>query len=153
MILATLCYVQHENKTLMLLRNKKPDDIHRGKYNGLGGKLEKGESPYECAKREIMEEAAIAVSELKLIGVLTFPCFDDTNDWYVFVYLAKSTTFLCGECDEGTLAWIENDKILQLPLWDGDKIFLPLVLSGTPFEGKFNYFQKQLLSYDLKILA
>ena len=76
MKLATLCYLKRNNKTLMLHRIKKKDDIHEGKWNGLGGKFEKGESPEECAIREVREESGIKINKLRLKGVLTFPDFN-----------------------------------------------------------------------------
>ena len=78
---ATLCYLRRDRYTLMLYRNKKPDDIHQGKWNGLGGKFEAGETPEECACREVREESGLIPDELVLKGVLTFPCFDGVNDW------------------------------------------------------------------------
>ncbi len=89
-IAATLCYVRTGGRTLMLHRNKKAGDIHRGKYNGLGGKLETGESPEECVKREVREESGLTLRDPRLRGVLTFPAFKDDEDWIVFVYTATS---------------------------------------------------------------
>ena len=73
MKLATLCYIKQSGKTLMLYRNKKPNDIHEGKWNGLGGKFNPGETPEQCAIREIFEESGLQVKNPKLHGVLTFP--------------------------------------------------------------------------------
>ncbi|KAF0151949.1 MAG: 7 8-dihydro-8-oxoguanine-triphosphatase, partial [Ignavibacteria bacterium] len=80
--LATLCYVMHEGKTLMLFRNKKPNDYHEGKWNGLGGKFEEGESPEDCAIREVEEESGIKMITPKMKGIITFPMFDNKKDWY-----------------------------------------------------------------------
>ena len=88
MKLATLCYVRHEGRTLMLHRVKKAGDMHAGKWNGLGGKFEGGESPEECARREILEESGLEVGPLELKGFLSFPGFQGDDDWYAFVFLA-----------------------------------------------------------------
>src|SRR6056297_2091953 len=110
-ILATLCYLQKDGQTLMLFRNKKENDIHEGKYNGLGGKFEIGESPEECARREIEEESGLVAEELHLKGVITFPKFDGTNDWYVFVYTVFQFSGRLIESPEGSLEWIDNDRL------------------------------------------
>ncbi len=91
MKLATLCYVQHGQKTLMLHRIKKPQDIHQGKWNGLGGKLLPGETPEQCVIREVEEESGITLSNPELRGILTFPNFDGNEDWYVFLFTATTT--------------------------------------------------------------
>ncbi|MDZ7764918.1 MAG: NUDIX domain-containing protein [Melioribacteraceae bacterium] len=89
MKLATLCYIQKENKTLMLYRNKKENDYHEGKWNGLGGKFEPGETPEDCAIREIKEEAGLTVKKLVMKGFITFPLFDGKDDWHVFLFCYK----------------------------------------------------------------
>ena len=87
MQLATLCYVRHQGKTLMLHPIKKENDMHAGKWNGLGGKMEAGETPEECAIREVREESGLIAEHLQLKGFLTFPMFDGKKDWYVFVFV------------------------------------------------------------------
>ncbi|MDP3445616.1 MAG: 8-oxo-dGTP diphosphatase, partial [Ignavibacteria bacterium] len=108
--LATLCYVMNENKTLMLHRVKKENDYHKGKWNGLGGKFEVGESPEECAKREILEESGLVVENPLLKGIITFPMFDNVKDWYVFVFTSDKFTGELIHSNEGNLEWIDNDK-------------------------------------------
>jgi 8-oxo-dGTP diphosphatase len=126
-ILATLVYLIDINnkKTLMIHRVNKENDFHESKYNGLGGKLEKNESPIECAKREVLEESALEVSELIFKGHLLFPKFDkQKNDWLVFVYTShKYSGKLIPINPEGNLSWIDNDKLLKLNLWEGDLVF------------------------------
>ena len=73
MLLATLCYVKRDGNTLMVYRNKKPNDIHEGKWNGLGGKFEAGETPEECVIREIHEESGLSIQNPNLCGLLMFP--------------------------------------------------------------------------------
>jgi len=139
MKLATLCYVTKENKTLMLYRNKKRNDYHEGKWNGLGGKFEIGETPEECAVREIKEEAGLTVKSLKLKGFITFPLFDGKEDWYVFLFVIDKFDGDLIDSPEGKLEWIDNDKLLELNLWDGDKIFIPWLFQEKFFSAKFNY--------------
>ncbi len=144
MKLATLCYVKQNNKTLMLFRNKKENDYHEGKYNGLGGKFEAGESPEECAEREILEESGLSVEHLILKGMITFPLFDGSDDWYVFIYIIDKFSGDLIDSPEGRLEWIDNDQLLQLPLWEGDKIFLPWLDKPGIFSAKFNYLDGNL---------
>ncbi len=90
MKLATLCYVMNKKDmtTLMIHRTKKENDYHEGKWNGLGGKFEEGESPEECAVREIKEESGLLVNSPRMHGFITFPNFDGVDDWYVFIFSA-----------------------------------------------------------------
>jgi 8-oxo-dGTP diphosphatase len=129
----------NENKTLMLHRVKKENDYHKGKWNGLGGKFEAGESPEECAKREILEESGLVVENPLLKGIITFPMFDNIKDWYVFVFTSDKFTGELIHSNEGNLEWIDNDKLTDLNLWDGDKIFIPWIFQDRFFSAKFNY--------------
>ncbi len=139
MKLATLCYVRKGGKTLMLHRVKKKDDAHEGKWNGLGGKFEPGESPEDCVKREILEEAGLKIKNPVLKGVLTFPDFAKEEDWYVFVFTASEFTGRLLDSDEGNLAWIKDRDLPKLNLWEGDRVFLPLLKRRGHFSGKFHY--------------
>ena len=114
MKLATLCYVMDDDKTLMLYRNKKENDYHEGKWNGLGGKLEQGETPEECAIREVYEESGLKVSDPKMKGLITFPMFDGVDDWYVWVFVFKKFEGKQIDSPEGTLEWIQNNKLTKL---------------------------------------
>ena len=136
---ATLCYVRRENKTLMVHRIKKENDMHQGKWNGLGGKLEPGETPEECAIREIREESGLEVKHLVLKGLLTFPLFAKNEDWYAFVYVVDQVEGDLIDSPEGILEWVDNDKILELNLWEGDHIFLPWLERSGFFSAKFVY--------------
>lgn len=89
MKLATLVYLRKNGKTLMVYRNKKANDVHQGKWNGLGGKFEAGETPEECAIREVLEESGLMVKDLKLKGFLSFPEFANNEDWYAFLFCAN----------------------------------------------------------------
>ena len=139
MKLATLCYMRQNGKTLMVHRIKKPNDIHEGKWNGLGGKFEPGETPEECARREILEESGLRVKKLDLKGLLSFPLFARDEDWYAFVFVATDFEGSLIESPEGTLQWIDDSKLTELNLWEGDRIFLPWLERPGFFSGKFVY--------------
>ena len=149
MINATLCYVKNGNKTLMLHRVKKENDIHEGKWNGLGGKMEAGETPEECVIREVREESGLQIQNPALRGVLTFPNFDGTNDWLAFVFTAERFTGELIDSSEGVLKWIDDSKLLDLNLWEGDKIFLKWLYRDAFFSGKFTYKNKRLIDHDV----
>lgn len=147
MKLATLCYPRQDGRTLMVHRIKKQNDMHQGKWNGLGGKLEPGESPEECARREILEESGLRAGRLQLKGFLTFPSFSNDEDWYAFVYIATDLEGELIDSPEGTLAWIENDRLVELNLWAGDRIFLSWLGRPGVFSGKFVYRSGELVEY------
>jgi len=154
MKLATLCYVKQNGKTLMLYRNKNPQDVHLGKWNGLGGKFQQGESPEECVIREIEEEAGLQIQNPQLKGILTFPKFTPNHDWIVFVYIAnrfksQGSSDRLKECEEGELAWIADDQLTALPLWEGDRIFFPWLKQNRFFSGKFIYENGKLKSHEV----
>jgi 8-oxo-dGTP diphosphatase len=149
MKLATLCYVRRNGETLMLLRNKKPQDIHEGKYNGLGGKFEPGETPEACAIREIREESGLLVKSLELKGFLTFPLFAKQEDWYVFVFVITDFSGELIASPEGDLHWIPNEKLSGLPLWEGDRHFLPWLDNPGIFSARFEYQQGKLISHNV----
>jgi 8-oxo-dGTP diphosphatase len=149
-IAATLCYVRSGGRTLMLHRNKKKGDVHLGKWNGLGGKLDAGESPDDCVVREIREESGLTILDPRLRGVLTFPAFLNGDDWLVFVYTATRFTGELGECAEGALSWVDDDKILGLPLWEGDRVFLPWLKEDRFFSAKFTYRDGRLAAHEAR---
>lgn len=148
MILATLCYVKHNGKTLMVYRNKKPNDIHKGKWNGLGGKFEAGESPEMCVRREVEEEAGLVIHSPRLHGLLMFPNFKG-NDWYVFVYTATEFDGELIESPEGKLEWIDSERLTSLNLWESDHIFLPWIKDGKFFSARFQYEGEEMQRYDV----
>lgn len=150
MKLATLCYLQKDGKTLMVHRVKKLNDMHQGKWNGLGGKFEPGETPEECAIREIYEESGIKVSNPVLKGLLTFPGFANDEDWYAFVFVARDFEGELIDSPEGVLEWIDDDRLLDLELWEGDRIFLKWLNHPGFFSAKFNYLDGKFIDYDVK---
>lgn len=149
-IVATLCYLRSGGRTLMLHRNKKKGDAHLGKWNGLGGKLESGESPDECVVREVREESGLTILDPRLRGVLTFPAFKDREDWLVFVYTATRHEGTLGECAEGDLEWVDDAKLLDRPMWEGDRVFLPWLDGERFFSGKFVYRDGRLASNEVR---
>jgi 8-oxo-dGTP diphosphatase len=149
--LATLCYVRKEGKTLMLHRNKIKSDIHLGKWNGLGGKFETGESPDQCIIREVFEESGFIVENPKVVGFLTFPNFTQGFDWYVFVYVAENFKGELTQPREGTLSWIADTDILNLNLWEGDTKFIPYIYEGIFFTGLFKYNSGMLESFEINV--
>jgi 8-oxo-dGTP diphosphatase len=147
--LATLCYVKNRGSTLMIHRIKKEDDMHLGKWNGLGGKLEAGETPEECVIREVKEESGLTIRHPRLHGVLTFPAFAKDEDWYAFVFTAREFSGQLIDSAEGRLAWIADEDLLTLPLWEGDRIFLDWLKQERFFSGKFVYHQGRLVKHQV----
>jgi 8-oxo-dGTP diphosphatase len=146
-ILATLVYVKRPGQTLMLHRIKRAGDMHQGKWNGLGGKFEPGESPEMCAIREVSEESGLTIRNPELRGILTFPDFRSGEDWYAFVFVARTFSGALIDCAEGVLQWIDDDRLLELPLWEGDRIFLPWLDQECFFSGRFVYEDGRLGSH------
>jgi len=149
MILATLCYVQKNGKTLMMHRTKRDRDIHQGKWNGLGGKMHAHETPEACVIREVKEESGLTLYRPRLRGVLTFPDFDGKQDWYAFLFTANEYEGELIECDEGHLEWIEDDKLGGLPLWEGDYLFFEWLKKGLFFSAKFVYREGKLQEHSV----
>ena len=150
MILSTLCYIKKGNKTLFLHRIKKEDDIHDGKWVGLGGKIEAGETPEECVKREVLEESGLIIETPIMKCFITFPGFDNGEDFYVFLFEAsKFSGELLKESPEGKLKWIRNEKITDLNLWEGDRIFFEWMNRGKHFSGKLAYDNEKLITKDV----
>lgn len=149
MKLATLCYLKKDGKTLMLHRIKKENDMHEGKYNGLGGKFEEGETPEECAAREVFEESGLTAKNLILKGVITFPAFAKGEDWYVFVFVIDKFEGEMTVSCEGNLDWVDDSRLLNLNLWAGDKIFLKWLEQDRFFSAKFTYENGALESHSV----
>lgn len=149
MKLATLCYVRKDGQTLMIHRIKKSNDIHQGRWNGLGGKLEPGETPEECVIREVREESGLTIRNPVLKGFLTFPGFANDEDWYAFVFIANEFEGELIESSEGYLRWIDNTDLPKLYLWEGDYIFLPWLDQPGFFSAKFVYRQEKLVEHSV----
>jgi len=149
MKLATLCYIKSAGKTLMMHRIRKKNDIHRDKWNGLGGKFLPGETPEECLFREVKEECGLIIRNPQLRGFLTFPSFSAEEDWYVFVFVVREFEGILMDSREGHLKWIADDALLDLNLWEGDRLFLPLLERENLFSGKFYYQNGRLIKHHL----
>ncbi len=130
-ILATLGYVLSPDgkQVLLIERNRRPEDAHFGKFNGLGGKLDPNEDIVSGMKREIREEAGIECTSLQLRGTISWPGFGKHGeDWFGFIFLIDAWTGTAKtDNPEGTLRWTLVERILELPLWEGDRHFVPLV--------------------------
>ncbi|MBR5359437.1 MAG: 8-oxo-dGTP diphosphatase [Lachnospiraceae bacterium] len=132
MLLTTICYIDNGDSYLMMLRNKKKQDINEGKWLGVGGKFEPGETPEECVCREAYEETGLILDDYKMRGVITFSPSDGAYE-YIYVFTADKFHGELADCNEGELAWIPKDKLMDLALWEGDRIFLKLLLDDSPF--------------------
>ena len=132
MILSTLCYLERDEQYLMLLRNKKKKDVNEGKWIAPGGKFEEGESPEECVRREVLEETGLSVDQLQLRGILTFSSVGWENE-VIFVFVSNRFHGEMINCDEGELRWVPKSDVLSLNLWEGDRIFLKMLLENSPF--------------------
>ena len=128
----TLCYIEKENKYLMLHRTSKKKDGNKDKWIGVGGHFEKGESPEECLLREVKGETGLELTSYQFRGIVTF-ISDEWPDEYMCLYTADRYTGDIGNCDEGELVWVEKGKIMDLNIWEGDKIFLKLLTENQPF--------------------
>ena len=131
---STLCYIEKDGKYLMLHRTKKENDENKDKWIGIGGKLEEGESPEECLKREVLEETGLTLTNFSYRGIVTFV----SEKWGTeYMHLFTSRGFegkIKENCNEGDLVWIEKKRLLECELWQGDKIFLKLIEKDeTPF--------------------
>ena len=143
--LTTLCYIERDGKYLMMHRVKKENDINKDKWVGIGGHFEADESPEECLLREAKEETGLVLTEYRQRGIITF-ISDRWQTEYMFLYTATEYEGEIGECDEGTLEWIEKDNVYGLPLWEGDKIFFRLMEEDRPhFSLKLRYEGEKLV--------
>jgi 8-oxo-dGTP diphosphatase len=146
LVKTTLCYLEKNGAYLMLYRNKKKNDLNEGKWIGVGGHVEKGESIVACLKREIKEETGLTLTHYVYRGYIDF-----LNDLYdperMYLYTGDQFTGEEIVCDEGTLSWIPKEKIMELNLWEGDRVFLPLLnqKKSQPFQLTLVY-QKNKLS-------
>lgn len=132
MLNTTLCYIQKDEKYLMLHRIKKQNDINKDKWIGIGGKFEEGESPEDCVLREVKEETGLNLKSYEYRGLVTFV---SDNNFTEFMHIFWSDNFE-GEiidCDEGKLEWIEKSKLNDFEHWKGDEIFLDLIDKKVPF--------------------
>jgi 8-oxo-dGTP diphosphatase len=157
-ILATLGYVRSPDgrDVLMVRRDRRRDDQHFGKYNGLGGKIERDEDPVSGMKRELYEEARISVDKMRLAGTISWPGFGKAGeDWFGFIFVIdRFTGDPPSENEEGSLLWVAQRDVMTLPLWEGDRLFLPLVFAEPlrVFHGVMPYQGGKPLGWSYNIL-
>lgn len=146
-MLSTLCYIEKEGQYLLLHRVKKEHDVNRDKWIGVGGKFLEGESPEECLLREVKEETGLTLTHWRFRGIVTFVC----PPWpveYMHLYTADGFEGEVGECDEGVLEWVDKQKVCDLPIWEGDRLFLArLSHDAPPFSLKLVYEGDRLVEY------
>ena len=128
----TLCYVQKDNNYLMLHRIKKEEDVNEGKWIGIGGRIEEGETPEQCLVREAKEETGLLLTSYQYRGIVHFRS-EDYEDEEMHLFTADAFEGELTECNEGVLKWIDRDKLYDLPMWEGDKLFLGLIRSKSKF--------------------
>ena len=128
----TLCYLEKDGCYLMLHRVKKQQDENAGKWIGVGGKFEEGESPEECARREVREETGLALEEVRPRGFVSFVS-DQWGTEYMHLFTSTRFSGALHACDEGELAWVPVSQVTKLELWEGDRIFLDLLARDVPF--------------------
>ena len=152
-ILGTLGYIvsQDRKKTLLVHRNKRKNDQHLGKYNGLGGKMEAGEDIQSCICREIREESGIICEKVVLRGTINWTGFGPNGEnWFGFIFrIDQFRGVPRNNNEEGTLIWYPIKDLLSLPMWEGDKYFLPLVFDDDPrvFHGYMPYENEKPLGW------
>lgn len=129
--LTTLCYIEQDDCYLMLHRIRKKNDANEGKWIGVGGHFEEGESPEECLIREVYEETGLTLTSYRLRGIITFVS-DEWGSEYMHLYTADgfegSLEAAMANCREGVLKWVPKREVPNLPVWEGDRIFLRLLL-------------------------
>ena len=144
---STLCYIEKDGKYLMLHRTVKENDVNKDKWIGVGGHFEYGESPEECLLREVKEETGYTLTSWKYRGIVTFVYGEDTVE-YMSLYTADRFSGDPIPCDEGELEWVEKERLYDLELWEGDKIFFRLLDQGQEFFSlKLVYDTEDVLKY------
>jgi 8-oxo-dGTP diphosphatase len=157
-ILATLGYVLSPDgrDVLFMRRNRRREDPHFGKCNGLGGKLDAREDVVAGMRREIREESGLECEALQLRGTVSWPGFGPRGeDWFAFIFLiTRWRGALHADSPEGELVWHPVDRVLELPLWEGDPFFLPLVLDASlpQFHGVMPYREGRPVSWSYSIV-
>lgn len=147
--LTTLCYIEQDQKYLMMHRVKKAHDVNHDKWIGVGGHFEADETPEECLLREVKEETGLTLENYRLRGVITFLC-DHWQTEYMFLFTADQFSGELTDCDEGTLEWIRKEDVYKLPIWEGDKIFFRLLEEQEGFFSlKLRYIGDELVEVKL----
>lgn len=152
MKMTTLCYIEKDNNYLMLHRTKKENDINKGKWIGVGGHAEGCETPEECLLREAKEETGLTLTAYRFRGLITF-ISDECEPELMCLFTANDYDGEVSICDEGDLCWVSKDKILELPTWEGDAVFLKLLLSDEQrfFTIKLRYEGDKLVEKNVQL--
>ena len=152
MTITTLCYIENNNQYLMLHRTKKPNDINEGKWIGVGGHVERDESPEECLVREVREETGLTLTAYKFRGLVTF-VNNKCESELMCVFTADGYTGELITCNEGELCWVDKTQVPNLPTWEGDRVFLDLLLSNEErfFSIKLQYEEDQLVEKEINL--
>ena len=133
MLNTTLCYITRGDEVLMLHRVKKKKDINKDKWIGIGGKFIGMESPDECLLREALEETGLTLTDWQCRGVVTFLTEQEEDGEFMYLFTAEGFEGTLKECDEGDLQWVSREFLWNLPMWEGDRIFLNLLWEDAPF--------------------
>lgn len=149
-MITTLCYLRKNNEFLMLHRTKKKQDVNAGKWIGVGGKLEAGETPYQAMIREIEEETGYLPEQCEFRGIVVF-CYNDNPPEKMYLYTCDRFSGEMRECPEGDLKWIPEEDLFDLNLWEGDKIFIELIRTeSAPFHLTLMYHDDALIDHVLR---
>ena len=147
----TLCYIEKDNCYLMLHRVKKKEDMNRDKWLGIGGKFEEGESPEDCLMREVTEETGLTLHSARYRGIVTF-LSDEYGSEYMHLFTSDDFSGELKECEEGELVWIPKDRLDELTIWEGDRIFFRLLQENTGFFSlKLHYHGEELVEHSLVV--
>ncbi len=130
--LSTLCYIEKDHRYLMLHRVVKKNDVNKDKWIGVGGHFEQDESPEECLLREVREETGYTLTSYQFRGIVTFVSGDGVTE-YMHLFTADGFEGTPIPCNEGVLEWVDIDRIQELNIWEGDKIFFHLLDENIPF--------------------
>lgn len=135
--LTTLCYIEKDGCYLMMHRIRKANDLNEGKWVGIGGHFEEGEGPEECLVREVKEETGLVLTSYRFRGIVTFVS-DEWGTEYMTLFTADGfegeiTDDQMNQCEEGILAWVPKEEVVELPIWEGDLIFLKMLLEEEHF--------------------
>ena len=152
MTTTTLCYIENNDQYLMLHRTKKPNDINEGKWIGVGGHVESDESPEECLVREVKEETGLTLTSYKFRGLVTFVNSECESE-LMCVFTADGYTGELITCNEGELRWVDKTQVPDLPTWEGDRVFLDLLLSDEErfFSIKLQYEGDRLIENKINL--
>ena len=147
----SLCYIEKDGAYLMIHRIKKENDLNKDKWVGVGGKLEEGESPFDCVRREVYEETGVNIKDPRYRGIITFV----SDKWGTeYMHLFTATDYdgeIDYDCDEGKLEWVKKELVPSLPIWEGDKVFFDLMEKEKRFFSlKLCYEGDTLVSHTLE---